>query len=134
MLGGDGGEDDDEGAGRPGDLDAAAAEQRHHQGGDDGGVDALLGLDPRGDGEGHGQGQRHHADDDAGDDVAQPLVTAEQAGFCRFHDRDHAPDLRLQYAQYINMLCAYQSHFMSLQARRRTPLRSGGHSIEGTCR
>jgi hypothetical protein len=34
-------------------------------------TDALLGLDARGDREGHGQRQRDHADGDAGADVGQ---------------------------------------------------------------
>ena len=79
VLGGDAGEDHDERAGRAGDLDAAAAEQRDHDAGDDRRVDALFGLDAGGDRERHGERQGDHADDDAGDDVARPLIALEQS-------------------------------------------------------
>ena len=40
------------------------------------GVQALLGLDPRCDREGHRQRQRHHADDHAGNDVGAASARA----------------------------------------------------------
>ncbi|MNN31671.1 hypothetical protein D3C81_1453680 [compost metagenome] len=91
VLGGDPGEDDDEGAGRPGDLHPAAAQQGYRQAGDDRGVDALLRLHPGadGDGEGHGQRQRDDADDRPRDQVAQPVLATEQACFPCFLYGDH---------------------------------------------
>ncbi|MCY1413089.1 hypothetical protein D9M71_285140 [compost metagenome] len=83
VLRGHPGEDDDEGAGRPGDLHSAAAEQGDQRAGDDRRVDALLRLDPGtdGDGEGHRQRQRHHPDDHPGNQVARPVRAAQQTGF-----------------------------------------------------
>src|SRR5690606_27836455 len=54
-------------------------------------VQALLRLHPRGDRKRPRQRQRDHADDQPGDDVAHPVVTAEQAGAPGFKQRDHAP-------------------------------------------
>ncbi|MCY1424035.1 hypothetical protein D9M71_397660 [compost metagenome] len=91
VLGGNSGEDDDEGAGRPGDLHPAAAQQGYRQASDDRGVDALLRLHPGadGDGEGHGQRQRDDADDRPRDQVAQPVLATEQACFPCFLYGDH---------------------------------------------
>ena len=79
VLRGDARENHDERARRPGDLDAGAAEQGDCDAGDDGRVDALFGLDPRGDRECHRERQRDHSDDHAGDDVARPLIAFEQS-------------------------------------------------------
>lgn len=67
--------DDDEGAGRAANLDAAAAQQRDDKAGDDGRDDALLGRDARSDAEGDGQRQGDDADDDAGHQVAHKVGT-----------------------------------------------------------
>jgi len=76
----DPGQDDDERAGRPGDLHPAAAERRDDQAGDDGGVDALLGPHAGRDGEGQRQGQGDDPDNEPGDNVRRPLPLSEQAG------------------------------------------------------
>ena len=76
VLGGDASDDHDECTGRAGDLDAATAEQRDHDAGDDCRVEALFGLDARGDRECHGEREGDHTDDDAGDDVAAPIDRA----------------------------------------------------------
>jgi len=94
VLGGDPGKDHDKGPGGPGDLHPAAAEQRHQQAADDGGVDTLFGLDPGGDGEGHGQGQRHHCDNHPGHQVAAPVCTSQQSGFPRLAYGNHGSVLK----------------------------------------
>ena len=58
----DAGDHHDEGAGRPADLVFRPAEGGNQEAGDDRAVDALLGLEPGRDREGHGQRQRHQAD------------------------------------------------------------------------
>ena len=67
-------DDDDEGARGAADLHAAAAEKRNQKARDDGRVDARFGRNARGDAEGHGKRQRHHADREAGRDVAAQHV------------------------------------------------------------
>ena len=70
VLGDDAGDDHDERAGRPADLEARAAERRDQEAGDDRAVDARLRRQAGGDGERHRQRQRDQADGDAGDQVA----------------------------------------------------------------
>ena len=84
VLRGDAGEHRDEGAGRPGDLHARAAEDRGRKPGDDRGVEALLRLRAGSDRERHRERQRDDADDDARDDVSPDFAPAKQprlAGF-----------------------------------------------------
>ena len=66
-------DDDDEGARRPADLDAAAAEKRDQEPGDDRGDEALLRGHARGDREGDRERDRDDADDDAGLEVGEEL-------------------------------------------------------------
>ncbi len=66
-------DDDDEGARRPADLDAAAAEQRDQEPGDDGGDEALFRGHAGGDREGDRERDRHDPDDDAGLEVREEL-------------------------------------------------------------
>ncbi|CPQ89308.1 Uncharacterised protein [Bordetella pertussis] len=89
MLGGDAGQDDDEGAGGAGNLYAAAAAQRDQQARHDGGVQALFGFGAAGDGKGHGQRQRHDPYDQAGDNIGQPMGASQQAGALGFEQGDH---------------------------------------------
>jgi hypothetical protein len=84
VLRGDACEDDDEGAGRPGDLHTAAAERGNQEARDNRGVEALLRLGARRDGKGHRQRQRDDADDHPGDDIGKPVRPREQAGYAGF--------------------------------------------------
>jgi hypothetical protein len=68
-LVGDGGEDDDEGGRRAGDVAGRTAGEGDQDAGDDGGVEAVLRRDTGGDGEGHGERQGDDADGDAGEGV-----------------------------------------------------------------
>jgi len=95
IFRGDAGEDDDESSCRPRDLNAGSPEQRHHQAGNDRRVNTLFGLHARSDGERHGERQRHHAHDDASDEVACPLIASQQSCFCRFNYCNHPEDLIL---------------------------------------
>ena len=82
VLRDDAGDDDDERAGRPGNLHARTAQRRDDEAGDDGAVDAGLWRQAGGDRERHGERQRHQADGDAGGHVGgggTPVVRA-QAG------------------------------------------------------
>jgi hypothetical protein len=95
--------DGHKGGGRPGDLDAAAAEQGHHDPADDGGENAdgrrrqrggEAGRDAR-DAEGEREGQRDEADGDAGECVGRGLgpgvaraQAAEDPGF-EFQEREN---------------------------------------------
>mmetsp|Transcript_7068 Transcript_7068/g.30130 ORF Transcript_7068/g.30130 Transcript_7068/m.30130 type:complete len:536 (+) Transcript_7068:2183-3790(+) len=67
---------DDEGARRPADLHAGAAQQRDQEAGDDGRGQALLGPQTRGDGEGQCERQRDDADRQAGAQVGEQLLAA----------------------------------------------------------
>ncbi|MNF76621.1 hypothetical protein D3C84_587380 [compost metagenome] len=89
VFGGDPRENHDEGAGRSGNLQTAAAQQGDQQAADDRGVDALFRLDPGGDGKRHGQGQRDDPDDHAGHQVTCPVFPSEQPGLPRFAHRNH---------------------------------------------
>ena len=60
---------DDERAGRPADLEAAAAQRRDQEAADDRGVEAALRRGAGGDRDRHRQGQRHDRDGEAGHDV-----------------------------------------------------------------
>ena len=73
----------------PGDLQAAATEQRDESARDDGRVDALLGLRARSDREGHCERQRDDADDEPRDEVAQPVLALQQTGLPGLANRDH---------------------------------------------
>jgi hypothetical protein len=84
----------DEGARRPADLHAAAAEDGDQEARDDRGVEALLGLDSRRDAEGDRERQRHHADDHAGHDVARELRRSVSLA-------QHRHELRLEPAPVI---------------------------------
>ena len=55
----------DEGAGRPADLEAAAAQRRNQEAADDGRVEPAFRRRARGDGDRHGQRQRHDRDREA---------------------------------------------------------------------
>ena len=70
----DAGDDDDEGAGRPADLDARAAQRRDDEAGDDGGDDALFGRRAAGDAERHGQRQRDDGDGQPGDGIGAQII------------------------------------------------------------
>jgi hypothetical protein len=89
MVGGDPGEDDDERAGRPGNLQAAAAQHRNHEARHDRRVQSLFRLGSRGNGKGHRQRQGNHPDDDARHDIGQPVFAAQQAGSAGFKQGDH---------------------------------------------
>ncbi len=89
ISGSDAGEDGDECARGSGDLDTAAAEYRDACAPDDGRVEPLLRARSRGDGEGHREGQGHDADDQAGDDVRQPVAAAKQAHATGLEQGDH---------------------------------------------
>src|SRR5579884_1924552 len=54
------GEDDRHRSGRAGDLHLRSSEDRRHHGGDNGGVEAIFGVDTRGERESERQGERHH--------------------------------------------------------------------------
>ena len=94
------GDDDDEGAGRPGDLHARAAERRHDEAGDDRAVDAGLRRQAGGDGKRHGERQGHQADGDAGGDVGDggAAVVRAQAGD---EARRRSVPLSITISQYI---------------------------------
>ena len=78
-------DDDHERAGRPADLHTAAAEGGDQETGDDGRVEAALGRHTGGDREGERQWKRHHADHDAGDEIAQHLLA--RVAFAETDDR-----------------------------------------------
>ena len=65
--------DDDEGARRPADLDAAASEERDQESRDDGGDEPLLRRHAGGDREGESERNRDDADDDAGLQIREKL-------------------------------------------------------------
>ncbi len=71
VLRDDAGDDDDEGPGRPADLNPRSAERRDDQPADDRGVDAGLRRHARRDSERHRERQRDDADGDAGDQVGR---------------------------------------------------------------
>ena len=66
----------DEGAGRPADLEAAAAEQRDQEAADDGGIETALGADAGCDRDRHRQRQRDDRDGQAGDRVGAQVLEA----------------------------------------------------------
>ena len=66
----------DEGAGRPADLEAAAAEQRDQEAADDGGVEPALRTDAGRDRDRHRQRQCHDRDGEAGDRVGAQVLEA----------------------------------------------------------
>ena len=75
---------DDEGAGRPADLHAAAAERRDDEAGDDGGDEADARFRPRRDGDGDRQRQRDQRNGQAGKNVGKELGAI--VGFQRRQD------------------------------------------------
>src|SRR6185436_3963826 len=89
VLSSDAGEDDDKGAGGTCYLQPATAEQRNDDTGDDRRVETLLGLRTRSDRKSHRERQSYHTDDDAGDDVTQPMRTIQQAGTACLEQRNH---------------------------------------------
>ena len=89
------GQDDDEGAGRTRNLQAAATERGGNKTGHNRGVDTILGFRSRGNGKGHRQRQSHQADHDACNDVGEPIAGSEIAAANRLLQRcvEHAsPD------------------------------------------
>ena len=62
VLGHGGGDEHDERAGRPADLEAAPAQRGDQEPAHDGGVETAIRRDAGGDGEGHGQWQRYDGD------------------------------------------------------------------------
>ena len=89
VLRRDAGEDGNERAGRAGDLQACSAQQRDQAAADNRSVDTLLRARAGRYREGHRQRKRDHADDDAGNDVRQPVGSGEQPGAAGFDQRDH---------------------------------------------
>ena len=69
MLADDAGDDHDEGAGGPANLEARSAEGRDEEAGDDGAVDSSLRGEAGGDGKRHGERQGHQADGDPGHQI-----------------------------------------------------------------
>ncbi len=70
MLGDDVEDDDDEGAGRPTDLETGAAERRYEEAGDDRRDNALVGCRTAGDCKCHRKRQRDDGDRQAGYEIA----------------------------------------------------------------
>ena len=79
----DAGNQHDEGAGRPANLETAAAERRYQEASDNGGVEPLVRRQAGTDRDRHGQRQRHDGHGQAGHRVgpqARPAIALAQNG------------------------------------------------------
>ena len=114
VAGGDARKDDDKGPGGARNLQPATATGRDHQSRDDRGVDALLGPRAGGNRKRHRERQGHHANDQAGEDVARPVSLREQAAAPCLHDRQHLPALpprdKPGVLRHLNLLIASHPH------------------------
>ena len=120
VLGDDPVDDDDEGAGRAADLNTATAEKRNEKTGDDGGVEPRFRRNPGGDAEGHRQGERHHADREAGRDVAGELMTI--VGSHRLEE--NGGELREGHVVKRALQLLFEAHLWAWEKRKRKKRRS----------
>lgn len=88
MACSDTGKHHNERTGGAGDLQSAAAKERHSEAGNDRCVDTLLGLGTGGDSKGHGQRQRYDANSQAGNQIGQPVLPLEEFGTVSFEQGD----------------------------------------------
>src|SRR5690606_8482582 len=90
VFGRDGGKDNDKGARGAGNLQPRTATQGNNHTGHNGVINPLFGFGARGDGETHGQGQGDHADDNPGNNIAEPVATAKQSSAMGFKYGQHS--------------------------------------------